>query len=312
MENEIENVIGTITNRVETHMSVIYMSDALVAKEIKPVDLGFVDLRSFEVRKAAAEKTAEIDRAYCPDLKSRVVLINGTPLIVMRRFDSSQGLDLLYDEGRVKTEYGKQIGRMFAAAHKRAKTSTLISEIAYQSISRNWEELFFVTKEVARAVGRTISEDDFHEVIEEIRFFVLDNDPYFQERRDKGVMRQCHGDGHAGNMFVEEGYVKTFDGIGFKDEFSYMDPVSDLAFAIMDAIARGRTDIAEAIKSSYSEDKEGVERLLNFYVCYRAFVRGQISTMIAESIEEGEEKEGMLNTARKYYNLAVEYLPRRR
>ncbi|MFA5013290.1 MAG: hypothetical protein WC520_01865 [Candidatus Paceibacterota bacterium] len=312
---EVKKIVGPIENIIETHMSKIYVGEGLVVKEIKAVDLGFVDLKSIEARRIAAAKTAEIDSAYCPDLGSRMVEVDDTPMIVMRRFDSSQGLDCLYERKEVTVEHGCQIGALFAEAHRRAKTNAQISEIGYTAIAGNWEELFSVTRDNAQAVDRTISEDDYCEIIRGVRAFIHENDPYFQERRDGGAMRQCHGDGHAGNMFVEEGEVKIFDGIGFEDRFSYMDPVSDIAFAIMDALARDREDVADAIRSSYvaarPEDAEGVEKLLDFYICYRAFVRGQISTMIGNGMV-GEEQEKMFQVAGKYYNLALEYLPRRK
>lgn len=311
---QIELIIGMIVNTITTHMSRIYVGKDWVAKEFLPVNLGFTDLTSVEARREAAHKTAEIDTAYCPFLESRVVEICGIPFIVMRKFDPSKGLDRLYDAGAVTLEHARQIGVMFARAHKRAKTDAKIAAVACESIAGNWEELFFVSKNVAQAVGRTISEADYSMIMDGVRKFIARHDIYFQERRDSGVMRQCHGDGHAGNMFVQDGEVMIFDGIGFKDAFSYMDPISDLAFAVMDAIKRGRKDIAEAIVSSYiaerPEDAEGVAKLLGFYVCYRAFVRGQVSTMIANSMPDGVEKEAMLQAGQEYYGLAKEYLPR--
>lgn len=314
MAAKIEEEIGKIVNSVETHMSKIYFGHNLVAKEIKEVDLGFVDLRPIEARRSAVIRTAEIDSTYCPDLESRAVEINGIPTIIMRKFDSSQGLDILYDQGKVTEEHGSQIGRLFAKAHSRAKTNTQISEIAYKSIFENWEELFFVSKSVANAVGNTITEENYSKVVNRIRKFLTENSTYFQERKNKNLMKQCHGDGHAGNMFVENEEVKIFDGIGFKDEFSFMDPISDVAFAIMDALARKRADVAKAIQIAYEKeisqsDPEGIERLLKFYICYRAFVRGQISTMIANQMAEKDEQEKMFKVARNYYNLALIYLP---
>ncbi|NMB47515.1 hypothetical protein GYA01_01645 [Patescibacteria group bacterium] len=311
----IEAIIGRIENIIETHMSLVYLGKEFVLKITKPVDLGFVDYRTLEKRIETARKTATIDLAYCPDLGSRVIEIDGEPAILMRRFDSSKGLDRLYDQEGVTIAHGYQIGQGFAKAHKRARTSKEISEVAYQCIAGNWEELFFVTKDIAQAIGRTITEEDYFEIQREIRLFIKGNDLSFQERRDNGSFKQCHGDGHAGNMFVEDDKVKVFDGIGFKDEFSYMDPVSDLAFPIMDAIVRSKREIADAIKESYlknrPEETEAVQKLLSFYICYRAFVRGQVSTMIANTAER-EAQEVLLKEARNYYNLAVEYLPRRK
>lgn len=309
---EIKNVIGDIENTVETHMSIIYMgSKGLVAKEIKKVDLGFVNLISLEKREETAVKTAQIDTTYCPDLGSKVVHITDEPMIIMRRFDSSQELDNLYEQGNVTTEHACQIGALFAEAHKKATTNAHISEIGFKAISDNWEECFVVSRDVAQAIGKTVSTGSYQKIVEKIRKFILDNKLYLISRRDNSFIRQCHGDGHAGNMFVEDGQVKIFDGIGFKDEFSFSDTIADIAFPIMDAVAKGKEDIAEEIKTSYkekSQDFEGIDRLLNFYTCYRAFVRGQVSTMIADGME-GETKTEMLETASKYYNLAVKYLP---
>ena len=308
----IEKIIGKIENTVETHMSIIYMGNkGLVAKKIKKVNLGFVNLESLEKRKETAMKTAQIDTAYCEDLGSRIVYIENEPMIIMRRFDSSKELSNLYNQEKITTEHARQIGTLFAKAHKKATTNTHISETGFKAISDNWEELFVVTRNVAQAVGKTISRKDYLAIVEKIRSFIFDNEIYFMSRKNNGFIRQCHGDGHAGNMFVEDGQVKIFDGIGFKDEFSFSDTIADVAFAIMDAIARDRKDIAEEIDISYrerSQDSKGMDYLLDFYICYRAFVRGQVSTMIANEME-GKEQVEMLEVARKYYNLAVEYLP---
>ena len=310
--DEIKNVIGDIENTVETHMSIIYMGNReLVAKEIKKVNLGFVDLISLEKREETAIKTAQIDTAYCEDLGSRVVHIANEPMIIMRRFDSSQELDNLYEQGKVTIEYACQIGALFAEAHKKATTNAHISEIGFKAISDNWEECFVVSRDVAQAIGKTVSTRDYQEIIEKIREFIIDNELYFMSRKNDDFIRQCHGDGHAGNMFVEDRQVKIFDGIGFKDEFSFSDTIADIAFPIMDAITKDRKDIAEEIETSYrekSQDSEGIDHLLNFYICYRAFVRGQVSTMIANEME-GKEQAEMLETARKYYKLAIKYLP---
>lgn len=309
---KLEEIIGKIEKTVETHMSIIYMgSNRMVAKEIKPVNLGFVNLIPIEKRRDTAIKTAQIDDAYCKDLKSRAVEVDGIPLVVMRRFDSSKGLDMLYDQGKVTKEYAKQIGNLFAQAHKKARSGAEISEIGQRRISENWEELFFVTKDVAKAIGKTLAIENYEKIVKHIRSFILKNKVYMEMRKNDGYIRQTHGDGHAGNMFVENGEVKIFDGIGFKDEFSYADVISDIAFPIMDAIKQGREDIASEIKISYikkSQDVEGIRKLLNFYICYRAFVRGQVSTMIAGGMQGQSQKE-MLETGKKYYDLALRYLP---
>ncbi len=308
---KIERVIGKIEKTVETHMSVIYMGDkGLVAKEIKQVDMGFVNLTSIEKRRDTAEKTAQIDRVYCPDLSSRAIEIDSIPMIIMRRFDFTKTLDKLYDQEKVTLEMAEQIGNLFAEAHKRSKTDIQISEIGNKAITDNWEDSFRVVEE-ALAIERAISRKDYDEIIRRVRNFILTNKDYLTMRKDSGFIRQVHGDGHAGNMFVENGTVKIFDGIGFGDEFSCVDLVGDVAWAIMDAIAHDKMDIAKTIVKTYTEksgDVEGIEKLLDFYVCHWAFVRGQCSVLTSNGMTEGSQKE-LLNAGRKYFDLAVKYLP---
>lgn len=310
-KNKIEQVVGKIDKIVETHMSLIYMGDkGLVAKEIKAVNLEFVDLIPIEKRRDTIEKTAQVDRMYCPDLNSRVIEIDGIPMIIMRRFDSTKTLDKLYERGKVTLKMAKQIGSLFAEAHKKSKTNIQLSEIGNKAISDNWEDSFRVV-EKALAIGRVISSKDYEKIVKGVRSFILKNKDYLALRKNNGFIRQVHGDGHAGNMFVENGVVKIFDGIGFGDEFSCVDLVGDVAWAIMDAIAHDKMDIAETIVKTYTEksgDVEGIEKLLDFYICHWAFVRGQCSTIISNGMTGGSQKE-MLDTASKYFDLAVKYLP---
>lgn len=308
---EVEKIIGKIEAIKRTPMAILYLGKEKVVKEFMDKNFSLVDLRPLARRQDVVARTVEIDAVYCKDLRSRAVKIADIPMVLMRRFDSSGGLDKLYVQGKVTKEHAIQIGVLFAKAHIKARTNKQISEIGYKAISSNWEELFVTTKDIAKAIDRTIPQANYQKIVNKIRKYISTNTDYMKMRRDSGFIRQCHGDGHAGNMFIEDGLVKIFDGMGLKAEYSYADVIADVAFAVMDALAHGRLDVAEEIKTSYTKrsgDIEGVERLLNFYICYRAFVRGQVSTMISNGMEN-EEKEKMLKSARKYYDLAVKYPP---
>ena len=308
----IEEIIGPIEDIVETHMSVIYLGKDEVAKEIKPIDLGFTDLRGIDARKRTAINTASIDQAYCPDLNTHVMSVNDNdgsemPILVMRRFDSEQELSNLYERDEVTENHADQIGRILGAAHKRSKTGNEISDIGHSAITENFDEAFGITSDF---IGYTISKEVFGSIKASYTDFIGQNEAYLLERKENGFIRQCHGDAHAGNMFVEDGTVKVFDGIGFKDKFSYMDVISDLAFAYMDAVKHERSDLAETMKHSYIEttgDKEGVDRLLDFYVSYRAFIRGEISTMIASGIDDPVAKKAMEKDASAYFDISDAY-----
>lgn len=326
----IEKYLGGTEKVIETHMSKVYLGKREAIKRFKAIDLFFVDMRPLVKRKISAIKTAEIDMAFSPDLNTRaatVVLSGGMfsirdgvieklmleprekiidYVIVMRRFSAPNELRELYINGKVTRKHAVQIGTILAEAHKRAKTSKEISRIGFDAISGNFDEAFWITK---KYIGISINKEDYDAIYDAYKRFMSINRMFLEKRRDSGFIRQCHGDAHSGNMFVEDGKVKLFDPIGFKDEFCDMDVISDLAFACMDAIFYGRKDIAEGIKDAYlrkTTDHEGVDKLLDFYIAYRAFVRGEVTTMAAMNWRKGERNELLLK-AKKYFGISKEY-----
>ena len=323
----VDEYLSGVRKVIETHMSWVFLGKHEAVKVFKPIDLFFVDMRPLLKRKVACVKTAQIDKVYSPDLNTRVatvVLLDGKYslacgvadecrggkvvdyVIVMRRFGAQNELREFYVRGKFRKEYGSQIGELLADAHKRANRSDEISKVGFCAIQGNFDEAFGITK---KYIGVTISEDDYNCIFRCYRRFVESMKGYMMSRRDSGFIRQCHGDAHSGNMFVEDGKVKIFDCIGFKDEFSYMDVVSDVAFACMDAVFYGRRDVCDIIRDTYVEktkDYEGVEKLLDFYIAYRAFVRGEVTTMAALGWR-GHEREKMIKRARKYFGISKEY-----
>ena len=323
----IDEYLSGIRKVIETHMSWVFLGKHEAVKVFKPIDLFFVDMRPLLKRKVSCVKTAQIDKVYSADLNTRVatvVLLDGKYslalgvadvfcggevvdyVIVMRRFGAQCELRESYVRGEFRKEYGAQIGEILADAHKMANRSDEISRVGFRAIEGNFDEAFGITK---KYTGVTISEDDYDCIFRCYRRFVGSMKGFLLRRRDSGFIRQCHGDAHSGNMFVEDGKVKIFDCIGFKDEFSYMDVVSDVAFACMDAVFYGRRDVCDIIRDTYvkrTKDYEGVRKLLEFYIAYRAFVRGEVTTMAALGWR-GHEREELLLRARKYFGIAREY-----
>ena len=79
----------------------------------------------------------------------------------------------------------------------------------------------------------------------------------------------------------------------------------------MDLDHYGRTDLSRHFVSDYisaSGDSE-LETLLDFYKCYRAYVRGKVEGFKLDDAHiDGTEKEKILATARDYFELADSYI----
>jgi len=81
----------------------------------------------------------------------------------------------------------------------------------------------------------------------------------------------------------------------------------------MDLDYHGREDLSQHLIRTYipkSGDYE-LPKILDFYKCYRAYVRGKVESFRLDdpNIPEGEKK-GALQRAKKYFSLAHHYANR--
>ncbi|MCS7164257.1 MAG: AAA family ATPase, partial [Thermodesulfovibrio sp.] len=104
--------------------------------------------------------------------------------------------------------------------------------------------------------------------------------------------------------------VYIFDCIEFNERFRMGDVASDIAFLSMDLDFHGYKELSEYFVNSYVE-KSGdrdLLKLLNFYKCYRAYVRGKIGCFTSDDPALSEEKrKEALESAKKYFDLAYLY-----
>jgi hypothetical protein len=105
----------------------------------------------------------------------------------------------------------------------------------------------------------------------------------FEARRREGLIRECHGDLHLGNIVLIDGRVCIFDCIEFNPQLRWIDVINEAAFLAMDLIQRGYAGLAFRFVNQYLEhtgDYAGV-CLLRYYMVYRALVRAKVAAMRA-------------------------------
>jgi hypothetical protein len=150
---------------------------------------------------------------------------------------------------------------------------------------------------------------DFKFIRERIDDFMKRNVSLFEKRMAEGRVRDCHGDIHSGNIFVTD-RIYIFDAIEFNERFRYSDVAADVAFLAMDLDFKGRTDLSNFFVEryvKYSGDQK-LMKLLPFYKCYRAYVRGKVvSFKLEDPSVGGEEKGAAMKEAKAYFKLASTY-----
>ncbi len=305
---------------MQTHISFVFLTRNFVYKVKKAVDLGFLDFTTLEKRRFFCEKELELNRRLCGDMYLEVVPINRSNVIKikgegetveyavkMKRMPQERMMNKLLEENKVDSKLVDRIAKIIADFHSKAETNRRISEFGSLAIiETNWKENFEQTREF---VGETISLKNFKLIRERIDGFMKGNVAFFGKRVAEGRVRDCHGDVHSGNIFVTD-RIYIFDAIEFNDRFRYSDVASDVAFLAMDLDFKERSDLSNFFVERYVEysgDQE-LMKLLPFYKCYRAYVRGKVvSFKLKDPSVGGDEKSIAMKEAKAYFKLASTY-----
>jgi len=305
---------------IQTHISFVFLTKNFVYKMKKAVNFGFLDFSTLDKRHFYCEKELELNRRLCPEVylevvsinKSNIIKIKGTGETVeyalqMKRLPQEKIMTLQLKANKVDNKTIDALAKIIANFHSKAQTSPEINEFGSLKIVKiNWDENFAQTQ---KYVNQTITKADFQFIQNQINSFMKSKKELFDNRIKSGKIRDCHGDMHSGNIFLTEN-ICIFDAIEFNDRFRYSDVASDVAFLAMDLDFQEKQQLSNYfIKSyiAYSEDCD-LKLVLNFYKCYRAYVRGKvISFKLDDPNVTVEEKTAAIKEAQAYFKLASEY-----
>ena len=306
----------------QTQMSFVFLTDDYVFKVKKPVNLGYLDYTTLERRQLYCQREVELNRRLCPEAYLGVVPISqkGDDIylgesgeiieyaVKMRRLPQETMMDALLANNQVSPEMLASVAQKLVGFHNKAETNATISAFGgLDTIIQNTEENFTQTE---KYIGNTISQGQYQHIKAYTDNFVRKNSSLFHKRVEDGRIRDCHGDLHAAHIcFTDD--ICIYDCIEFNDRFRYCDVASEVAFLAMDLDHYGRTDLSCSFIDAYvemSQDKE-LEELLNFYKCYRAYVRGKVGCFQFDDPHiSQQEKVDVLATARSYFELAESYV----
>jgi hypothetical protein len=122
-----------------------------------------------------------------------------------------------------------------------------------------------------------------------------------------GRIRDGHGDLHANSVCLMGRRLYLFDCIEFNARFRCADVAAEVAFLAMDLDHLGRADLAHAFVSAYVRCARD-SQLLDFYKCYRAYVRGKVlSFRLDDTALASADAQQIACEARAYFDLAASY-----
>jgi aminoglycoside phosphotransferase family enzyme/predicted kinase len=309
---------GGPVEMTQTHISVVLLGRERVLKLKKPVDFGFLDYTTSEKRRRACEAEVELNRRLCDQTYLGVQPIvekDGAPrlsdagrpidhAVLMRRLPADRMLDEMVRRGSVTEQIIDRVAERLGRFHRTAVRGSAVEAWgAWRAIRANWEENFAQTRPF---IGRTISAAAYQTVERWVGARLRGDRALFDGRVREGHVVDGHGDVRCESVCVTDG-ICIFDCIEFSDRFRCGDVASEVAFLGMDLDSRGRPDLGYYFAEGYAAKAgdAGLFRLLPFYRCYRAWVRGKVLSLTLDEAEiGGAEKKTAAEWAAAYFDLA--------
>jgi len=323
---------------VQTQMSFLFLTGDYVYKVKKPVDLGYLDYTTLEKRQFFCHQELELNKRLCPDAylavvpitmslrgasepkprakrrgRSNLLCVEGEGKAIeyavkMRQLPQERMMDVLLLKGQVTKEMVARVAGKLVQFHQKAETNPEIAAFGkLDTIRQNCDENFAQT---GKYVDVSIPAGRYEKLKSYTNNFIDSNSRLFDKRVSEGKVRDCHGDLHAAHIcFTDD--ICIYDCIEFNDRFRYCDVASEVAFLAMDLDRYQRTDLSRHLVNTYVELSHDGEllSLLNFYKCYRAYVRGKVESFkLDDPYIPEDEKTKVLTVAQRYFELAESYI----
>lgn len=295
--------------RIETHISHLFIGGELVWKLKRAVRLPYADFATAQQRLACCQREVERNRRTAPEHYLGVRRITLGPdglafdgpgelvdaVVEMRAFDQARLLDRLALRGDLTPLLAERLAMAIARLHEccppdQRPGSERVAEVLSMNEASLAETRVFPHEEVAHlnAAFRAAAEAWCAEL---------------DARARAGRVRLAHGDLHLRNIFLDGDEPVIFDCIEFNDALATVDLLYDLAFLLMDLLHRGLPGLANLVLNRYLDqtgDESGMA-LVPFFMALRAAVRAHVT---AKAIDEGADTPARRAEARAYFDLA--------
>jgi uncharacterized protein len=307
---------------LQTHISYVVLTGKYAYKIKKPVNYGFLDFSNIEKRKYYCEEELRLNRRLCPEIyidivtineNNGILQINGDGKIIdyavkMKEFPQKSIMTNLLDQEKIDEEVIDKICDILTDFYKNSEHSDDIDTYGtIKTIKKNTDENFTQTHSI---INITIKKEIFDFIKFNTNDFLQKKKDILRKRIKQGYICDCHGDLHSGNIVISKDKVLIFDCIEFNKRFRFSDVASDIAFLAMDLDYLGFPYLSSYFIKRYIEKSNdiGILNLLNFYKCYRAYVRGKvIGFRLDDEKIDDDEKQKIKYSAKKYFDLAYYY-----
>src|SRR6056297_1480022 len=313
---------------IQTHISNVFIAPPFVYKTKKRVDFGFLDYSTLEKRKYYCDQEVELNRRLCSEIYLGVeaVVSDGTLLklvprkelsnkhhvvdyaVKMKLLDETWFLHSYIERDELSHEQLDRVAVKLANFYDSQSPDASVAQYGdIEKIKFNTDENFEQTEQFIDDIIR-------REAFKAIRYFtnsyLKQNERLFQKRVSENRIVDGHGDLHLEHIHVSPGGVCIYDCIEFSERLRYGDQAVDLAFFAMDLDYNEKWKESRYFIEQMSEklDDPELSTIIDFYKCYRAYVKGKVKSMKSAEEEVDEaDRSSAAKTASVYFNLSLRY-----
>ncbi len=311
---------------VQTHISHVFMVPPFVYKFKKPVNFGFLDYSTLKKRKYFCEQEVELNRRLCSEIYIGVVAIkqndNGYSIesepaknssiveyaVKMNMLEDKYFLHSYIRNNTLTMEHLDRVSDKLADFYIGQSSDDEITRYGeMDSIRFNTDENFEQTEQF---IGETIRPDGFEAINYFTGQYYERKATLFQKRVEEKRIVDGHGDLHLEHIHVGPDSVCIYDCIDFNERLRCGDQAADLAFLAMDLDYHDRWKESRYFVNKMAQklDDADLKTIIEFYKCYRAYVKGKVKSLQSTEDEVGqEERERARKRAKEYFNLSLRY-----
>lgn len=291
----------TTIRLITTHISWVFITDHEVWKLKRPVDYGFLDYTTLDRRRHFCHEEVRVNSRLAPDVYLGVVPVrldggfhsftsNGTIVdyaVRMRRLPETASAESLLRHDHLTQEHLSRLAGRLAAFYATSPPASSWGSV--DVVRANVEENF---AQVRPFIGRFVEPETF-EAVRAWQLGCLARDANaFEKRQEQGRIRDGHGDLRLEHVYFEGDEPAVIDAIEFNERFRIADVAADVAFLAMELDARSRPDLAASFLAAVAMECADYDlyAVVDFYLSYRAWVRGKIASFLAADPSTGSEK----------------------
>ena len=337
--NESESVIGLwkfLENKesyphqpesvkhIQTHISHVFMVPPFVYKLKKPVDFGFLDYSTLEKRKHFCEQEVELNRRLCSDIYLGVVPItkrgdaftfsSESPgriveyAVKMKMLDAQYFLYSYIENDTLTLEHLDRVADKLTKFYLQQEPKDDVLQYGeIEQIRFNTDENFQQTESF---IDKTIENEEFQAIKYFTDQYYEKNQSLFNRRITQKKIVDGHGDLHLEHIHISPESICIYDCIEFNERFRCGDLAADLAYLAMDLDFQDRRNESRYFVEQMAQklNDPDLTRIIDFYKCYRGYVKGKVKSLQSIGDENSPEKRKKLQqTATDYFHLSLRY-----